>query len=732
MLLRLTHKRSCTLAVIFLFGALSAQQAVPQVESSVGSSTRAPSVSIRGRYNGKLVFTSDRHNSGLSIWTMNPDGSSPTRLTHPQPRGEILPIFVRVYDDGPVWSPDGTKIAFFSNRNYTFALYTMNADGSDLRLVTDQVPNPTAAAWSPDGTKIALVGGLFFAIPPGDLAIDIYTVNVDGSGLTKLTKESGLNGSPTWSPDGSQIAFSSNRDPDQRHKIWVMNADGSNQRRLTDIHNTSNPLFYGDGWPSWSPDGSSILFTGYRDFNGARNCFEVNCLEIFVMNADGTNDHPLTNDPNRGGIYQLPRWSPDGTKIVTSVELGTLSDVRNGIDLGRGIIVMNADGSDPINISTRSGSAFFDVSVDWQPLTAPPNFPSSVLGFSSTTFSAYEDIGSIPVTVTRTGNLNGVASCFYATEDGTATSASNYAAAFGTLNFTAGEASKTISIPLTDNGHAQGNVSFKIKLWDNEGNATLLGGIRETTVTVLDRDTVPRARNPIDDARPFVRQHYVDFLNREPDVAGLAFWMEQITSCGADERCIDIKRQHVSAAFFLSVEFQETGFFVKRVYKLGGQGTSFLRDSQRIGAGVVVGQAGWEQRLEANKTEWIQQLFDEDKVITSFGFTNEQFVDLLFQYGELTPTQAERDALVAELNAGTATRPGVFRRVVEDQRLRDRLFRETFVFMQYIGYLRRNPDVTGFNFWLDKLNQFNGDYIAAEMVKAFLVASEYRGRFGQP
>src|SRR5688572_17908490 len=214
---------------------------------------------------------------------MNPDGSSPTRLTHSHPRGEILPIFVHVYDDGPVWSPDGMKIAFFSNRNYTFALYTMNADGSDVRLVTDQVPNPTAAAWSPDGTKIALVGGVFFAIEPGlpPPAIDIYCVNVDGSGLTKLTKESGLNSSPTWSPDGSRI-----------------------------------------------------LFTGYRDFNGARNCFEVNCFEIFVMNADGSNDHPLTNDPNRGGIYQLPRWSPDGTKLITSVELGTLSDVRNGIDRG--------------------------------------------------------------------------------------------------------------------------------------------------------------------------------------------------------------------------------------------------------------------------------------------------------------------------------------------------------------------------------------------------------------
>ncbi|HCX31007.1 MAG TPA: hypothetical protein DHU55_14755 [Blastocatellia bacterium] len=393
---------------------------------------------------------------------------------------------------------------------------------------------------------------------------------------------------------------------------------------------------------------------------------------------------------------------------------------------------MNSDGSNQINLSNRSDRAFFDVSVDWQPLPAPSNSSASILGFSASSYSAYEDAGSIPITVTRTGNLNDVASCFYATEDGTATLKYNYAAAFATLRFIPGEASKTISIPLTDNGHAQGNVSFKIKLWDNEGNATLLGGTREATVTVLDRDAVPRPKNPIDDAGSFVRQHYVDFLNREPDPTGLAFWTNEITLCGDDARCIDIKRQQVSAAFFLSIEFQETGFFVLRVYELGGQPTWFLRDTQRIGGDVIVGQPGWQERLEANKTEWVQQLFDEDKVATSFGFTNEEYVDLLFQYAEVTPTQAERDALVAGLNAGTETRPSVFRKVVEDERLKNNLFRPAFVFMEYVGYLRRDPEEDGFNFWLGKLNAFGGDYIAAEMVKAFIISGEYRERFGQP
>src|SRR5258705_13931370 len=85
---------------------------------------------LRSKYNGKIVFTSDRHNEALSIWSMNPDGSSPTRLTDDKSRTERLPSFAHVYDSSPVWSPDGTKIAFISNRNSYFALYMMNADGS--------------------------------------------------------------------------------------------------------------------------------------------------------------------------------------------------------------------------------------------------------------------------------------------------------------------------------------------------------------------------------------------------------------------------------------------------------------------------------------------------------------------------------------------------------------------------------------------------------------------------
>ncbi len=745
------------LAWALKFGSREAEATARNPSDSVVQTTAT--ATTKGRHNGKLVFISDRHNAALNIWTMNPDGSSPTRLTHPTPRGENLPPFARVYDNFSVWSPDGTKIAFLTNRDCNLAgdldcarsIYIMNADGSNIARILvngieEGLPEIGSLAWSPDGTRFAFDAGVHFTVGLVKPSTNIYLVDVDGGNTIKLTHDSEvLNRNPTWSPDGSQLAYVSNRDPENRFRIWIMNSDGSGQRKLAELHNTINPLFYYDLYPSWSPDGTRILFVGSRDFNGTRDCFNVTCLEMFLVNPDGTDEQQLTNDPNRGGTYVLPRWSPDGTKIVATFPLGTVEDVRHDIARGQAIIVMNADGSNQINLSNRSDNAFFDVLADWQPLHAPANEPPpAILSFSAPSYSAFEDSGSIPITVTRTGNLNESVSCFYATEDGTATVPRNYAPAFGMLRFAPGETEKIIPIPLTDIGYAQGRLFFFIRLFDNEGNATFLGGIREASVAVLDRDDGkgPRANNPIDDAQAFVRQHYVDFLNREPDPEGLAFWMNEITSCGTDERCLDIKRQNVSAAFFLSTEFQETGYFVLRYrilnpynseYPSGGF-LGFARYAQEVGRGVVVGQPGWEEQLEANKRAFIQRFFDDDRVVLDFGRTDEEYVDLLFQYvrefAGVTLPQSERDALVAGLKDGTATRPAVFRKVLESEEFERGFFNQVFVLMQYYGYLRRDPDDAGYNFWLNKLNQFNGNFVNAEMVKAFIVSGEYRQRFG--
>ena len=263
--------------------------------------------------------------------------------------------------------------------------------------------------------------------------------------------------------------------------------------------------------------------------------------------------------------------------------------------------------------------------------------------------------------------------------------------------------------------------------------------------------------NPIQLDSFFVRQHYLDFLSREPDSAGQGFWVNNLAVCGADTACREAKRIDTSAAYFLSIEFQQTGYLAERLYKaaygeatgtstLGGthqvsvpiiRFNEFLPDTQAIGQGVIVEQDGWETVLENNKQAFTAEFVQRPRFLTALpeSMTPAQFVDTLNTNsgGDLSPS--ERDQLVNDLTSGTKGRAQVLRAVAEDQDLnRDELNR-AFVLMQYFGYLRRNPndlqesDYTGYDFWLTKLNQFNGNFVNADMVKAFLDSEEYQARF---
>ncbi len=259
--------------------------------------------------------------------------------------------------------------------------------------------------------------------------------------------------------------------------------------------------------------------------------------------------------------------------------------------------------------------------------------------------------------------------------------------------------------------------------------------------------------NPLDADAFFVRQHYLDFLNREPDEAGFNFWLNGIASCGSDDRCREVKRINTSAAYFLSIEFQETGFEVYRMYKAAFgdlpnapvplRFAEFTSDTHDIANGVIVGRANWQATLDANKAAFAQQFVQRSRFAAQYATSTSptDFVNSLFMHTGVTPSADERTAAVNEFAGATDSsdanaRARALRRVAENPRLSQQEFNRAFVLMQYFGYLRRDPnsapdaDFSGYNFWLNKLNSFKGNYIDAEMVKAFISSPEYRRRFG--
>ncbi len=260
--------------------------------------------------------------------------------------------------------------------------------------------------------------------------------------------------------------------------------------------------------------------------------------------------------------------------------------------------------------------------------------------------------------------------------------------------------------------------------------------------------------NPLDTPEYFVRQHYLDFLGREPDEAGLNFWSHNLEKCGADLNCREVAGIDTSAAFFLSIEFQRSGFLLYRVYQTAFGDmpgapvpislAAFNPDAETIRHGVVVNQAGWDQVLEQNTSAFLNDFVQRPRFIAAYptAMTPAEFVTSLFENAGVTPSETERNAAIREFGSATdssetAARARALRRVAEHPALARQEFDQAFVLMQYFGYLQRDPNSSpdvnfdGYDFWLGKLNEFNGNYVEAEMVKAFITSGEYRQRFVQ-
>ncbi|PYS81964.1 MAG: TIGR03118 family protein [Acidobacteria bacterium] len=378
---------------------------------------------------------------------------------------------------------------------------------------------------------------------------------------------------------------------------------------------------------------------------------------------------------------------------------------------------------------------------------------TSLVQFASDTFTIGEGSGHIDITIFRAGDASGTATVnvntFDSSQAGHASQKSDYEIALQKVTFAPGDTSKTVRILIVNDNFVEGDETVNLALSNPTGVGVGLGSPNQATLTITDNDSSPSSTNPVDDPSFFVRQHYLDFLNREPDTAGFNFWVNNITSCGSDAQCIEVKRINTSAAFFLSIEFQQTGLLAYLANKaafgnsplanaavpvLYGQ---FERDTQALQRNFVFGAPGADAQLEANKQAYFTDFVARPDFVAAFPTTQTpaQFVDALFANAGVTPSTSDRNAAIAEFGAATnttdqAARARALRDVAQNTAFSQAEFNRAFVTMEYFGYLRRDPDAAGFNFWLNKLNAFNGNFVNAEMVKAFLSSSEYRQRFG--
>jgi CSLREA domain-containing protein len=406
-------------------------------------------------------------------------------------------------------------------------------------------------------------------------------------------------------------------------------------------------------------------------------------------------------------------------------------------------------------VAPQPGGDDSDIGAFERQAAEPPPAQTTVQLASSIQFVA-EGCSQTEVTVTRTGPKDGTTEVFYVVADFEARQRGDFTHASGRITFAPGEDTKTIHVLISDDAYAEGTESLVVEL--TPGPFAVLGTPREMKLQIVDDEATDGATNPIDDNATFVGQHYHDFLNRHADPDGQAFWAARLEECGGDAACLDRRRVDVSAAFFLSTEFLNTGYYVIRVNKAGlGDRTGnpdyfqFLEQTRGVGRGVIVGRPGHEALLEANKRRYAEEFVQRSDFLAAHnGQTAAQYVDSLFANAGVTPTTDERDAAINAFGTGdTAGRVAALRSVVEAGSVFNKLYNPSFVLMQYFGYLRRNPNAPpdknfdGYLFWLEKLDgatlpgeDARDETVAirrvrrAEMVRAFLRSTEYRGRFG--
>jgi uncharacterized delta-60 repeat protein len=772
-----------------------------------GSATSASPRAVAIQPDGKIVVAGD-DSSQIVLVRYNPDGTldaafgnggivttksgGPPFLSSAvavvlQPDRKIV-VAGRVPGSGATGSKSGFGIARY---NPDGSLDTSFGDGGEVRTDFGIPADARAMVLQPDG-KMIVAGGVQSGFFNG-FALARYNSNGSldpsfGSGGTVITTNftasnlSGLANALTLQADGKIVAAGTfGRPPSlfvplttDGFALVRYNANGTldptfgNGGKVTTVFN-SNEQATG---VAFQPDGKIVASGGTSPPGVGKIHFA-----LARYNADGSLDPTfgacgsgkVTTDIESHGNdtasnftlqpdgkiiladgfdgFVLARYNPNGSLDTSFGAGGEVISSAGGLVGGIRAIALQRDGK----IVAVAAAYNLDDSAHrvWTVARYQNTIitPASTFQFSQSSYSTPNASSSTAITVTRTGDTSQPASVDYSTLDGTATQKSNFTIPLGTLSFAAGETSKTFSLLTSKVGFA-GTKSATLVL-SNPQNASL-GAQATAQLQITDNQTKDSSTNPIDDPTTYVAQHYHDFLNREADPSGLQFWIGQITSCNGDANCIDIKRQNVSAAYFLSREFQETGFFVIKVQrvafgKLSSDATKricylqFLKDAQAVGHGFVDLQPGADQVLEQNKTNYAQAVAASGDFIAKYPTTlsASQFVDALYQTADVQPQGTERqDAITAFGSGDTAGRAAALRKVAESASVKQAEFNSAFVLLQYFGYLRRNPtdppdkNDNGYQFWLSKLNQANGDYIASQMVRSFIISLEYRKRFG--
>ena len=573
-------------------------------------------------------------------------------------------------------------------------------------------------------------------------------------------------------PGSSVSHYNSSASPNQ---LMEPNFSNGLNHTLIPPSDLTFPLLRDIGWnPAAVSPPPNDNFSAAQVINGCSGT--TNGTNVSATKESGEPDH-ASNGGTRSVWYQ---WQAPNTGTAEFTTVGSLFDTVLGVYTGTAVNSLTTIGTnDDVQAGTTTSKVTFQATAGTIYRIAVGGFNNNSGGdFGTFTLNWTQDCTSTWVPTVLNANQVELKSWTIAGRTFAYAKLTFPDAGFRVSNWgtpvRVGNDSAVDALVERWTGGAAQVITTTANIWDlgllGPGSYTFTFKNSGTTVKTLafTVSATPPAPNPIDDARTFVFWQYKDFLRRDPDAPGWDHWTGEITECSdpakrkpgeTEPQCVDRKRANTSGAFFLSPEFQNTGYFVLRVYRgslgrmpfYGGTGTAqdeFTRDAATVGEGIVVNFALDPARINANKAAFANQFVTRPEFKAIYdGLNNTQYVDKLFQTTGVVPGPADRQALIDGLNGGSETRASVLFKVVDGtttgvgglltfnttygKAFYDNLFNAAFVQMEYFGYLLRDPDPDGYAFWLGKLNFF-GNFVDAEMVRAFINSPEYRSRFGAP